>query len=139
MPLDSSHCAATYKILVLGDASVGKSALLRRLMGREFQERLYPTIGKMRYVTRKPVYNFYDQIRHTWFRSSSETIIRPNRLFRRRSCSEPGPVLVRSKCLDEKFCFGPNIWIGPTRTTSAPRTRTDPSLVPILVRYNFSV
>ena len=23
------------------------------------------------------------------------------RLFRRRSCSEPGPVLVRSKCLDE--------------------------------------
>lgn len=45
MPLDRSHCAATYKILVLGDASVGKTALLKRLIGREFQERLYPTIA----------------------------------------------------------------------------------------------
>ena len=45
MPLGSEDCAATYKVLVLGDASVGKSALLRALMGREFQERQLPTIG----------------------------------------------------------------------------------------------
>ena len=48
-------------------------------------------------------------------------------------------VLVQSKCLDEQFCFAPELWIGTTWTTSSPRTRTDPSLVPILVWFKFSV
>ncbi|WAR28683.1 RAA5C-like protein [Mya arenaria] len=43
MPLTDTDCVATYKILVLGDATVGKTALLGRLVGKEFQERLRPT------------------------------------------------------------------------------------------------
>ena len=46
MPLSDKDCVASYKILILGDASVGKSALLRCLTGQKFQEKLYPTIGK---------------------------------------------------------------------------------------------
>ena len=61
------------------------------------------------------------------------------RLFRRRFCSEPGPVLDRSKCLDEQFCSDPSLWIGKSWTTSSPRTRTGQSLVPILVRYKHFV
>ncbi|KAL5019839.1 hypothetical protein ScPMuIL_002731 [Solemya velum] len=44
MPLDESNCAASFKVIVLGDASVGKTALVNQLMGRGFKERLRPTI-----------------------------------------------------------------------------------------------
>ena len=46
MPLDESHCAVTYKVLVLGDYSVGKTALLRSLTGEDFKQDLRPTVGK---------------------------------------------------------------------------------------------
>ena len=46
MPLDESDCAATYKVLILGEHSVGKTALLNRLMGREFRVSMMPTIGQ---------------------------------------------------------------------------------------------
>ncbi|XP_070194200.1 ras-related protein Rab-8B-like isoform X2 [Littorina saxatilis] len=45
MPLDESDCAATYKVLVVGEHSVGKTALLNRLMNREFRVSMMPTIG----------------------------------------------------------------------------------------------
>lgn len=45
MPLCDADCAAIYKVLILGDASVGKTALLRSLTGRDFQAKLLPTIG----------------------------------------------------------------------------------------------
>ncbi|XP_060551630.1 uncharacterized protein LOC132713160 [Ruditapes philippinarum] len=45
MPLSDADCVATYKILMLGDSSVGKSALLRCLSGRDFQDKLLPTIA----------------------------------------------------------------------------------------------
>ena len=38
----------------------------------------------------------------------------PYTLFTRRICSEPGPDLVRSKCLDEHIWFAPKFWNGPT-------------------------
>ena len=45
MPLTDLDCAATYKILVLGDTTVGKSSLLRCLTGQEFQGKIRRTIG----------------------------------------------------------------------------------------------
>ncbi|KAL4225342.1 Calcium release activated channel regulator [Mactra antiquata] len=45
MPLLEKDCDATYKVLILGDASVGKTALLRCLTGKEFHDRLLPTIA----------------------------------------------------------------------------------------------
>ncbi|ESO95117.1 hypothetical protein LOTGIDRAFT_232207 [Lottia gigantea] len=45
MPLIDRDCCAAYKVLVLGEASVGKSALVNCLMGREFRESMVPTIG----------------------------------------------------------------------------------------------
>lgn len=45
MPLDESHCAVTYKVLVLGDFSVGKTALLRSLTGEDFHQDMRPTVG----------------------------------------------------------------------------------------------
>lgn len=45
MPLSDLDCAATYKILVLGDTTVGKSSLLRCLTGKDFQGKTRPTIG----------------------------------------------------------------------------------------------
>lgn len=37
---------ATYKVLVLGETSVGKTALINCLVGREFQTSMLPTVGK---------------------------------------------------------------------------------------------
>lgn len=45
MPLTDLDSAATYKILVLGDTTVGKSSLLRCLTGQEFQGKIRRTIG----------------------------------------------------------------------------------------------
>lgn len=45
MPLTDNDCAATYKILVLGDTTVGKSSLLRCLTGKEFQDKSRPTVA----------------------------------------------------------------------------------------------
>ncbi|KAK6178560.1 hypothetical protein SNE40_013322 [Patella caerulea] len=45
MPLVDRDCCASYKVLVLGEASVGKTALVNCLMGREFRESMVPTIG----------------------------------------------------------------------------------------------
>ena len=45
MPLSDDDIAVKYKVLVLGDASVGKTALLRCLAGNDFSEKLWPTIG----------------------------------------------------------------------------------------------
>lgn len=36
---------ATYKVLVLGETSVGKTALINCLVGREFQTSMLPTVG----------------------------------------------------------------------------------------------
>lgn len=46
MPLSENDCAATYKVLIVGDAYVGKTALLRCLMGYEFAPQSRPTVGK---------------------------------------------------------------------------------------------
>lgn len=46
MPLTDSDCAATYKILVLGDTTVGKSSILRTLTGKDFVNKTLPTVGK---------------------------------------------------------------------------------------------
>lgn len=45
MPLDEKDCATTYKVLIVGEHSVGKTALLNKLMGREFRTSMLPTIG----------------------------------------------------------------------------------------------
>ncbi|XP_060083310.1 ras-related protein Rab-13-like isoform X2 [Ylistrum balloti] len=45
MPLDEDACQATYKILIIGDASVGKTALLRTLISEPFQEKTRPTVA----------------------------------------------------------------------------------------------
>ncbi|XP_061194711.1 uncharacterized protein LOC133202850 [Saccostrea echinata] len=45
MPLSENDCAATYKVLIAGDAYVGKTALLRCLMGYEFSPQLRPTVA----------------------------------------------------------------------------------------------
>lgn len=45
MPLTDLDCAATYKILVLGDTTVGKSSLLKCLTGKEFEGKTRPTVG----------------------------------------------------------------------------------------------
>ncbi|XP_076081990.1 ras-related protein Rab-8A-like [Mytilus galloprovincialis] len=45
MPLTDSDCAATYKILVLGDTTVGKSSILRTLTGKDFVNKTLPTVG----------------------------------------------------------------------------------------------
>lgn len=47
MPLSDSDCAAKYKIMVLGNASVGKSSLLKCLLGKEFGECVLPTVGEL--------------------------------------------------------------------------------------------
>lgn len=45
MPLTDFDCAATYKILVLGDTTVGKSSILRTLVGKDFVNKTLPTVG----------------------------------------------------------------------------------------------
>lgn len=45
MPLSETDCAATYKVLIVGDAFVGKTALLRCLMGYEFAPQSRPTVA----------------------------------------------------------------------------------------------
>lgn len=45
MPLDEDACQATYKILIIGDASVGKTALLRTLISEPFREKTRPTVA----------------------------------------------------------------------------------------------
>lgn len=45
MPLSEFDCVACYKILILGDASVGKTSLLRCLTGKEFRGKSLPTIA----------------------------------------------------------------------------------------------
>ncbi|XP_033760663.1 ras-related protein Rab-13-like [Pecten maximus] len=45
MPLGEDACQATYKILIIGDASVGKTALLRTLISEPFQEKTRPTVA----------------------------------------------------------------------------------------------
>ena len=46
MPLQDKDCAVTYNALLVGESAVGKTALLDRLMGREFQVAGRPTCGK---------------------------------------------------------------------------------------------
>lgn len=46
MPLEEKDCAATYKILILGENSVGKTAILNSLVGRDFKSSVLPTSGK---------------------------------------------------------------------------------------------
>lgn len=48
MPLVDNDCQASYKVLVLGDHTVGKTALLNRLMNQEFRTSMMPTCGKQR-------------------------------------------------------------------------------------------
>ena len=43
------QCDVTYKVLMLGDSGVGKTALLRHLTGKEFCSSHVSTIGKPRY------------------------------------------------------------------------------------------
>ncbi|KAK3094903.1 hypothetical protein FSP39_007700 [Pinctada imbricata] len=45
MPLTDNDTAATYKVLVLGDATVGKTALLRCLNGQNFIGKTRPTVA----------------------------------------------------------------------------------------------
>ncbi|PVD23035.1 hypothetical protein C0Q70_16297 [Pomacea canaliculata] len=45
MPLEEKDCAATYKILILGENSVGKTAILNSLVGRDFKSSVLPTSG----------------------------------------------------------------------------------------------
>ncbi|XP_048249987.1 ras-related protein Rab-13-like [Haliotis rufescens] len=45
MPLGEKDCLASYKVLVVGETSVGKTALINNLVGREFRESMVPTIG----------------------------------------------------------------------------------------------
>ena len=60
-------------------------------------------------------------------------------LFTRQICSEPGSVLVWSKCLDKYIWFAPKFWNGPAWPATLPRTWSGPNLVPILIRYKYSV
>lgn len=48
MPLTDIDYAATYKILILGDTTVGKSSLLRCLVGKDFMCKTLPTVGMYR-------------------------------------------------------------------------------------------
>ncbi|KAH9502174.1 Ras- protein Rab-1B [Bulinus truncatus] len=45
MPIVDKECAACYKVLVVGDRSVGKTALLRTLANLDFKEKPVPTVG----------------------------------------------------------------------------------------------
>ncbi|KAK6958773.1 ras-related protein Rab-1A [Biomphalaria glabrata] len=45
MPIAEKECAVTYKVLLVGDRSVGKTALLRSLSSQEFKEKSLPTVG----------------------------------------------------------------------------------------------
>ncbi|XP_012942416.1 ras-related protein Rab-10 [Aplysia californica] len=45
MPLEERNCAVTYKVLVLGHYSVGKTALLDNLTGHTFRDTMAPTVG----------------------------------------------------------------------------------------------
>lgn len=66
MPLSETDCAATYKVLIVGDAFVGKTALLRCLMGYEFAPQSRPTVGnEMNTVS---VNLFIDQLVHEYSR-----------------------------------------------------------------------
>ncbi|XP_076440729.1 ras-related protein Rab-13-like [Babylonia areolata] len=46
MPLTKDNCAVSYKVLILGTSGVGKTAILRSLMGREFITNTIPTVGE---------------------------------------------------------------------------------------------
>jgi len=50
MPLVEEDCTVSYKILIIGDTTVGKTAILRALVGRDFQERTRPTVGKRMFL-----------------------------------------------------------------------------------------
>ncbi|KAK0055772.1 ras-related protein Rab-1A [Biomphalaria pfeifferi] len=45
MPIAEKECAVTYKVLLVGDRSVGKTALLRSLSSQKFKEKSLPTVG----------------------------------------------------------------------------------------------
>ena len=46
-PGQNIHCAATFKILLIGDACVGKTSLLCRYVDGEFRQSYVTTVGKM--------------------------------------------------------------------------------------------
>lgn len=72
MPLTDSDCAATYKILVLGDTTVGKSSILRTLTGKDFVNKTLPTVGKyFILINVKKIYNILI-VRHVYICSKKQ-------------------------------------------------------------------
>ncbi|GFO40616.1 ras-related protein rab-10 [Plakobranchus ocellatus] len=104
MPLSEEDCDVTYKVLVLGDDRVGKSALLDNLMGRPFRNEMFPTIGVdfVRKIFEVDgaliqlglilVYDITNEMTFEtlkyWIRSIQDEIIRPNGSY------EPIPMIL---------------------------------------------